>query len=340
MSAPGTTPFPADLVSRHLPVSTISRASDLRGRDLVTLAGISEPAVLELFETARTLKANRGPWPQSLAGRSAVLLFEKASLRTRMTFEIGIAKLGGHAIYMDHSQQRLGERESIRDYAKNLERWVDCIIARVYSQKLLEELAEASRVPVINALSDRFHPCQSLADLFTLWERPGGLRPNGERLRLAYIGDGNNVCHSLMQVSCLLGVDMTVVSTKGYEPQSDVLGECAALTIASGSTLRLSNDPAAVENHHAVYTDVWASMGQADQAGKRRKAFAKYQVNAELMAIASKGLGTASLFMHCLPAQRGVEVTDEVIDAPSAIVYDQAENRLHAQAAVLTHMLS
>ena len=336
---PSTPDVPADLVSRHIAKPTILRAADLRGRDLTTLTGLSQEAVLELFETARSLKATKGPWPQPLAGKSAVLLFEKASLRTRMTFEIGVAKLGGHAIYMDHSQQRLGERESIRDYAKNLERWVDCIIARVYSQKLLDELAEVSRVPVINALSDRYHPCQSLADLFTLWERPGGLRPGGERLRLAYIGDGNNVCHSLMQAACVLGVDMTVVSPAGYEPQSDVLGECAALTTTSGSTLRLSNDPKAVENHHAVYTDVWASMGQADQAGKRRKAFNKYQVNAELMATASKGLGAASLFMHCLPAQRGVEVTDEVIDSAAAIVYDQAENRLHAQAAVLTHML-
>jgi ornithine carbamoyltransferase len=336
---PSTPAVPADLVSRHIPRPTILRAADLRGRDLTTLTGLSQEAVLEVFETARSLKATKGAWPQTLAGKSAVLLFEKASLRTRMTFEIGIAKLGGTAIYMDHSQQRLGERESIRDYAKNLERWVDCIIARVYSQKLLDELAEVSRVPVINALSDRFHPCQSLADLFTLWERPAGLRPNGDRLRLAYIGDGNNVCHSLMQAACVLGVDMTVVSPAGYEPQSDVLGECAALTTTSGSTLRLSNDPKAVENHHAVYTDVWASMGQADQAGKRRKAFAKYQVNADLMALASKGLAGPSLFMHCLPAQRGVEVTDEVIDSASAIVYDQAENRLHAQAAVLTHML-
>lgn len=318
----------------------LAHASDLFGRDLLTLSTLSPGAVRELFETAAKMKGDRASFSGALAGKVAVLMFEKASLRTRMTFEVGMARLGGQAIYLDHSQQRLGERESIRDYGKNLERWVDCVIARVYSHKALEELAEASRVPVINALSDRFHPCQALADLFTLWERPGGLTPPGaERLRIAYIGDGNNVCHSLMQACALLGVDITVITPRGYEPSSEVIGECAAIAQTTNASLVLSLDPRAAEGHHAVYTDVWVSMGQADQAGKRRKAFIDYQVDTDLMALASKGLASPSLFMHCLPAQRGVEVTDEVMDSPYSIVYDQAENRLHVQNALLSHIL-
>lgn len=323
--------------TKEAPLAT---AKELRGRDLLTLTSLSPNAVLELFETARAMKADRTLRAGSLAGKGVVMLFEKASLRTRLTFELGVARLGGDAVYMDHSQQRLGERESIRDYGKNLERWVDCIVARVYSQKLLEELADAARVPVVNALSDRFHPCQALADLFTLWERPGQLAPSGQRLRVAYVGDGNNVCHSLMHACCLLGVDITVVTPEGYEPQSEIIGECALIAQKSGSQVVLSQDTQSVEGHHAVYTDVWVSMGQADQAGKRRKVFADYQVDGDLMARASSGLPSPALFMHCLPAQRGVEVTDEVIDSPHSVVYDQAENRLHAQNAVLVHMLA
>jgi ornithine carbamoyltransferase len=317
----------------------VKRAS-LAGRDLLTLTDITREDILDLFKTAKRCKANIKPFRKSLDGKTVVLLFEKASLRTRLSFETGIGLLGGRSIYMDHSAQRIGEREATKDYGRNLERWLDCVIARVYSQRAVEELAGFCDVPVINALSDRFHPCQGLADLFTLWERPGGL----EGVRLAWVGDGNNVCHSLMHAASMLGVDMTVITPRGYEPAPEVVQECLAYAKQHGGTLSFSHDPAAVEGHHAVYTDVWVSMGQADQANERRAAFADYTVNAPLMALASKGVTGkrfphGSLFMHCLPAQRGVEVTDEVIDSPASIVYDQAENRMHAQNALLIHLL-
>lgn len=365
-------PTPRDLIGKYRSVQ------DLAGGDLLTFASLTKPVALSLFATARELKArfratrphlssssssltphalplssSSSPTPYAsplapslpLSGTTSVLLFEKASLRTKMSFETGIGLLGGRALFMDHSAQKLGEREAVKDYAKNLERWVDCIIARVYSQEVLYELAEHARVPVINALSDRFHPCQALADLLTLSELADQKRLPLNQLRLAYVGDGNNVCHSLMHASTMLGVSTTIISPKGYEPASDVIEECEALAKSSNATLTITNDLAAVERHHAVYTDVWVSMGQADTAAKRRKVFAPYQVNAALMTQAAKGLPPASIphgphFMHCLPAQRGVEVTDEVIDSPGSLVYEQAENRMHAQNALLVHMFS
>jgi ornithine carbamoyltransferase len=203
-------------------------------------------------------------------------------------------------------------------------------------------MADTARPPVINALSDRFHPCQALADLFTLYERAGCDAGRLRQTRLAYIGDGNNVCHSLMQASTLLGVDTTIVTPKGYGPAADVVKECEAFALAAGSKLLVTTDLAAVEGHDAVYTDVWVSMGQAggvDEVTKRRKVFSKYQVSAELMERASRGRKAPAVFMHCLPAQRGLEVTDEVIDAPQSVVYDQAENRMHAQNALLHYMI-
>lgn len=312
--------------------------------DLLDLAPLPPGSIERLFGLAARMKADLGPWRTALDGKTVVMLFEKPSLRTRVSFEAGIGKLGGRAIYLDHGTQRLGERESVADYGKNLERWVDAIIARVFKQTVIEELAAASRVPVINALSDRFHPCQALADLFTLAERFGSTTPQGLSLRgrgvkIAYVGDGNNVCHSLMQCATKLGVSTTVVTPKGYEPAADVTAACMQYAAASGCGLVISNDIAAAEASHAVYTDVWVSMGQSDQAVARHKAFMPYQVNAALMDIASNGLGERAFFMHCLPAQRGVEVTDEVIDSPSSVVYDQAENRMHAQDALLVEML-
>jgi len=312
----------------------------MNGIDLLTLSDLTSSQILQLYKTAAAVKKDVGPYRRVLDGKTVVLLFEKASLRTRISFETGINKLGGTSLYMDHSSQRIGERESAKDYAKNLERWIDCIVARVYSQRAVDDLALYAKIPVINALSDRFHPCQGLADLFTLWERPGSL----DGVRLAWIGDGNNVCHSLMHAATLLGVDTTVVTPRGYQPSADVVDQCLTYAKDAGSMLTFSHDPAAIEGHHAVYTDVWVSMGQTDQANERRAAFADYAVTPELMAVASRGLDEnkrfpdGSLFMHCLPAQRGVEVMDEVIDSPASIVYDQAENRMHAQNALLIHL--
>jgi len=324
------------------PLPAITRAKDFKGQDLLTLSNISPSAILELFDTASKMKANLSAYRSTLDNLAVALLFEKPSLRTKMSFEVGIAKLGGHPIFMDHGGQRLGARESVRDYGKNLERWVDCIVARVYSQQVLEEMADAAKCPVINALSDRFHPCQGLADLFTLYERAGRNPDRLRQVKLLYIGDGNNVCHSLIHCATLLGVHTTVITPKGYAPADDVAAECAAFAKAKGSTFTISHNLRDAEGHDAVYTDVWVSMGQpggVDEVTKRRKIFTKYQVNPDLMELASRGRPAPAAFMHCLPAQRGLEVTDEVIDAPTSIVYDQAENRMHAQNALLHYML-
>jgi ornithine carbamoyltransferase len=321
---------------------TIHHAREFKGQDLLTLSNLTPGAVLGLFEAARRIKADIGAHRSTLDNRAVALLFEKPSLRTKMSFEVGIAKLGGHPIFMDHGAQRLGARESVRDYAKNLERWVECIVARVYSQAVLEEMAEAARCPVVNALSDRFHPCQALADLFTLYERASHDHNRLRRMKLLFVGDGNNVCHSLIHCSTLLGVDTTVVTPKGFGPAEDVVADCTAFAKAAGSRFTVSHTLAAAEGHDAVYTDVWVSMGQAggvDEVTKRRKIFSKFQVNGELMELASRGRPSPAVFMHCLPAQRGLEVTDEVIDSPHSVVYDQAENRMHAQNALLHFMI-
>lgn len=298
--------------------------------DLLTLAELDGGRIRALFELAASVKADIRPWRRSLDGKSAVLLFEKASLRTRLTFEVGMARLGGHPVYYDHAASPIGQRESVKDYARNLDRWVDCVIARVNRHAVLEEMAQHSSVPVINALSDLAHPCQALADFFTLREHLGTL----EGKRLAYVGDGNNVCHSLIMGAALLGVDITVVTAKGFEPQFSVLQE-ATRALAGGATIRVTSDPAHIAGHDAVYTDVWVSMGQDAQTDQRHAFFEDYQVNAAMMARA----GSDALFMHCLPARRGREVTDEVIDSARSVVYDQAENRMHVQNALLLHMI-
>ncbi len=305
--------------------------SPLRGRDLLTLAGLDRGTLRSLFELAGEMKRDLSPFRASLAGRTVVMFFEKPSLRTRVTFETGIARLGGHAIYMDQSGSRLGERESVRDLGRNLERWVQGVVARVFSQKAIEELAGATSIPVINALSDRFHPCQALADCFTLADRVGDLRG----FRLAYIGDGNNVCHSLMHGAAALGVRMTVITPQGCEPAADVLAECRAAALATGGEVSLTHEPGGVKGHDAVYTDVWTSMGQAADPEQRERLFGPFQVNRALMDLA----GPRALFLHCLPAHRGQEVTDEVMDSARSIVFDQAENRLHVQNAVMHRLL-
>jgi ornithine carbamoyltransferase len=311
-----------------------AQGGTLRGADLLTLAGLDARTMLELFETAAAMKRDYEPYSRLLAGRSAILLFEKPSLRTRISFEVGIARLGGHPIYMDHSAQRLGERESVTDYGRNLERWVALIVARVFRHAVVAELAAASRVPVINALCDRYHPCQALADYLTLWERFGRVKG----LRIAYVGDGNNVCHSLMHGAAILGAELIAVTPKGHEPGESITREAVALAESPGSAgggrIEVTNDVEAVRGVDAVYTDVWVSMGEAAHSATERKKFLKYQVNESVMAKA----GPRAVFMHCLPAKRGQEVVDAVIDSPASVVYDQAENRMHAQNALLAGM--
>lgn len=307
----------------------------LGGRDLLSINDLSPPEVETIFATAAAMKRDLTPFAGSLTGRSIIALFEKPSLRTRVTFEVGPTKMGAHVMYFDHSSQRIGERESARDYALNLERWVDCIVARVHDHAVLKEMADHTRVPVINALCDVEHPCQALADLFTLQERFEGLAG----VRLAYMGDGNNVCHSLMLLCAKLGVDFTAVTPKGFEPQFSIVKHALDDARHTGAIITLSHSPDAVAGHHALYTDCWVSMGQDHQKAIRDGVFSRYQVSQELMEKLTDRGGEWPLFMHCLPAKRGQEVTDDVIDSQRSIVYDQAENRMWVQNALLWHVL-
>ncbi len=307
-----------------------SRYTPLSTKDLLTIAQLSRDELDLLFATAGEIKGDPLGHNRALAGLSVVLIFEKPSLRTRVSFEVGVHRLGGQAIFYDCSAEHVGARESVKDYARNLERWVHGIVARTYSQETLEGLAANSRVPVINALSNTHHPCQALADLFTLKEQFGTL----EGVRLAYVGDGNNVCHSLIQCATKLGVDVTVVGPQQYWPDPAVVSLCKKFAKSSGGSITLSENVSAVKGHDAIYTDAWVSMHQTDGAA-RTAALAAYQVNEALMDRAS----SHCVFMHCLPAHRGEEVTHAVMDSPESMVYQQAENRMHVQNAVLLHTI-
>jgi ornithine carbamoyltransferase len=260
------------------------------------------------------------------------MIFEKDSLRTRFTFDIGMQDLGGSAVFMDHRDARLGSRESVKDMAKNLERWVHAIVARTFKHKALDELAQHANIPVINGLSDFVHPCQALSDFFTLTEKWGSVRGR----TLTYVGDGNNTCHALIHTAVKLGTNIRVCSPEGYEPNSRVVNEAMRVATETGAEVTILNDPdAAADGADAIYTDVWASMGQEDEIEERNAVFAAYQVDEEMMARANKD----ALFMHCLPAHRGAEVTQEVMDGPQSVVYDIAENRLHVQKAALALLI-
>jgi ornithine carbamoyltransferase len=301
----------------------------LSRRDLLSLHDLIPAEVDFLLKLALGMKAHPARYKHALEGKTLALLFEKPSLRTRMTFEVGMGQLGGRAVYLGPQEVGLGKRESVKDVARTLSRWVEGIMARVFSHSSLRELAENAPVPVINGLSDLEHPCQALGDYLTLLEQKGPLAGS----TLAWVGDGNNVAHSLVYGAARLGVHMRVATPPGYEPYPDVV----AAARREGGDIQITHDPIeAVAGADAVYTDVWASMGQEGQMETRRRVFRPFQVNAELLRRA----GPQALFMHCLPAHRGQEVTDEVIDSPCSVVYDQAENRLHIQKAILMALLS
>jgi len=296
-------------------------------RDLVSLAELSRDEIEELLNRAAHLKGRLrdGIYDAPLAGRTLAMIFEKPSLRTRVTFETGIQQLGGTAVYLAPADIQLGARETVGDIARNLSRWVDLIMARTYSHAVLEELAEASDVPVINGLTDLLHPCQVLADAQTLIERFGHL----DGLKVAFIGDGNNVVNSWLNLAAKYDLDFRLACPVGYEPTSEILAHAEQ---QAGGEIQVTNDPlAACEGVDAVYTDVWTSMGQEEETQLRRAAFEGYQVNRKLMACAQRD----ALVMHCLPAHRGEEISAEVLDGPNSVVFDQAENRLHAQKAVM-----
>ena len=307
---------------------SVKKPETLSVRDLLADPDLTLDDVKLIFDLSERVKATPGEYAHVLRGKQLAMIFEKPSLRTRTTFEVGITSLGGFAVYLEHTKPRLGEREAVKDIARNLERWVDGIAARTFVQESVMDLAANASIPVINALTDMYHPCQALGDYFTLHEKFGNLKG----LKLAYIGDGNNVCHSLMILGAKLGSPVRVATPAGYEPKAEVVETARALAAETGSTIDVFSDPMqAVEGAHAVYTDVWTSMGQEFSAHLRNQVFAPYRVTKQMMSAADPG----ALFMHCLPAHRGQEVTDDVIDSAQSVVYDQAENRLHAQKALM-----
>ncbi len=306
----------------------------LRGLDLLTVADWSADQLHNVLALARWFKAARqaGRPHRFMAGRSLAMIFEKASLRTRCTFEVGLTQLGGHAIDLASEHERLGVRETIPDMARNLERWVDVIMARVHSHATVTMLAEYASIPVINGLSDLTHPCQAIGDLLTIYEHRGHLRG----LQLAFVGDGFNVAHSLLLAAGTLGLQLFVATPAGFEPRPEVVARARALGATTGAEITLGHDPrAAAAQADVIYTDAWVSMGQEEEVARRLQVFPPFQVNAELVALAAPDV----LVMHCLPAHRGQEVTDEVLDGPQSVVFDQAENRLHAQKAILVSLV-
>jgi len=305
--------------ARHCEASDFLRDLDLTATELV-----------DLLDLADNMKRNPGDYAQAFANKSLALLFEKPSLRTRITFEIAMKQMGGGSVFLEGP---IGVREPLKDIARNLDRWVEGIVARVFSQATVEGLAEWSAVPVINALSDAYHPCQALADVQTVRGHFGHL----DGLKLAFIGDGNNVAHSLMLTSLRLGMDFALACPEGYDPNPDIVAQSQAIAATTGASLLITHEPAeALAGAHTVYTDVWASMGQEQEAVKRKRAFRALQVNDALFALARPD----AVFMHCLPAKRGEEVTDSVMESPRSIIFEQAENRLHAQKALLLMLLS
>ena len=301
-------------------------------KDLLTVKDLTTKEIAELFSLTDKLKKNKAKFRKALLWKTLALIFQKPSNRTRVSFEVGMFQLGGNSLYLSPNEISLGVRESIADVARTLSRYVDGIVLRTFEHKNCEELAKFAAVPVINGLSDFSHPCQALADLYTMKEKLKMLKG----LTLAYVGDGNNVCNSLLFASAKLGVNMNVGCPKGYEPDSSVLKDSQAIGGGTGAVINLFNDPSrAVKGADVIYTDVWASMGQEDEARKRKEIFKDFQVNKDLVKLAKDNV----LIMHCLPAHRGEEITDEVLDSLNAIVFDEAENRMHVQKAVLIKLL-
>jgi ornithine carbamoyltransferase len=303
---------------------------NMKGRDLKSIVDLTAEEMHEIFKTTESLKLKRytGEPHRLLEGKTLAMIFQKPSTRTRVSFEVAIEELGGHAMYLGAKDMQLGRGETVLDTARVLCRYVHGIMARVFAHKDILDLAEGSSVPVINGLSDYSHPCQILADLFTIHEKKGSLAG----LKLAYIGDGNNVCNSLLFGCAKMGMHMSFAGGKKYFPDPKVVSIAQGFAKSTGSKIELTEDPAkAVKNADVIYTDVWASMGQEEEHAKRVKELMPYQVNSKLVAKAKPDV----IVMHCLPAHRNEEITDEVVDGPHSVVFDEAENRLHAQKAVL-----
>ena len=323
---------PRETLSVHNDPDILAAAARLAGEDMCSIADLSSGEVRAILKLGHEVKRDPRTYRHALDAKQMVLMFEKASLRTRLSFETGFSTMGGNAIFVDQINSPLGERESIADVARNVERWVDVMVLRTYAHDTITEMAANSRVPVINALSDCEHPCQALADFMTLEEHFG----TAAGLNFTYVGDGNNVCHSLMLAGAQLGANVTIATPRGYSPDIEIVTKAREIAESNHSEVRLLQDPqAAVEGADAVYTDVCVSMGSEHESTKRAPIFRPFQVNEALMQKAS----AHAVFMHCLPARRNAEVTDTVLDGPQSIVFDQAENRMHAQKALLLLLL-
>jgi len=296
--------------------------------DFLSISDLSIKELKKVFESTRSIKKQPRKYKNYLSGKVLACIFEKQSLRTRVTFEVGIKQLGGESIYLAPADISLGKRESVYDVAKNLERWVDGIMIRTFGHNIVVEMADAAKIPIINGLTDLEHPCQAIADFYTVLEH----KKKFKKLKFTYVGDGNNVCHSLMLTAAKLGVEFYAATPKGYEPSKEIFEKALEDAEKTGAIINIVNDPIeAVTKTDVVYTDVWASMGQESEAAKRKKIFKDYQVNSKLMSYAKSD----AIFMHCLPAHRGEEVTDDVLDSKQSVVYDEAENRPHAQKAIM-----
>jgi ornithine carbamoyltransferase len=319
-------------VVERMPAAPVPDVSKPAMRDLVSTRDLSASEVRSVLDLAAVVKARPSDFRRTLEGKQLVMFFEKPSLRTRLTFEAGMSSLGGTAFFMDQTGDRIDARESLHDIAHNVERWVDVMVLRTFAHSTVEDMAAHASIPVINALSDLEHPCQALADYSVLQERFGNLKTT----TLAYVGDGNNVAHSLLLTGALLGSRVRVATPKGFELNPGILTAAQEIALETGARLEVLTDPGrAVAGADAVYTDAWASMGQEHESNARAPIFQPYQVNEKLMAKAAP----RAVFMHCLPAHRGQEVTDAVMDSSQSVIFDQAEGRLHVQKAILMLLL-
>ena len=301
-------------------------------KDFLSLKDLSVDLWKQLLHVSAEVKQRPSYFRQMLGGKSSVLVFEKSSLRTRLTFELGMKQLGGDAVYLDYQESRLDGRESLTDVARNLERWFDCIVTRTFSHEAAVQLAEQASIPVINGLSDAEHPCQALADVFTLQEKWGEV----EGKTLAFIGDGNNVCTSLIHAAALSGMSLVAVTPGSHQPYPEAAQDFERLSTSATASYRWTESVDGLQGADGVYTDTWVSMGQEEETQERVRVLQSYQVTSELMA----STGKDSCFMHCLPAHRNQEVTDSVMDSSQSLVYEQAENRLHVQKALLLLLLA
>lgn len=304
----------------------------MKHKDFIEVHNYTAAEVMEIFELARDIKANPKKYANALAGKTLAMIFEKSSTRTRVSFEVGMFQLGGHALFLSSRDIQLGRGEPIYDTAKVLSRYVDGIMARTFAHKTVTDLAEYASVPVINGLTDLVHPCQSMTDYFTAWEKFGDLKGR----KLAYVGDGNNMAHSLMYAAPKVGMHISVATPGGYAPDPQVVAEASTDAQSAGTKMHITTSmEEAIRDADIVETDVWASMGQESEADKRRRDFAGWMVDPRLMALAKKD----AIFLHCLPAHRGEEVSADVIDGPQSVIYDEAENRLHVQKAILVALM-